>query len=137
MTDPIRIDGLSQFTRNLKALDKDLPKTLRVAFNGAGEVIVTDARRNVPSKSGKAKASVRATSTQTAFRITGGGKRVPYYPWLDFGGKGKRAGRPPARPFQREGRYIYASYYRHRDELATGLEAALVDAARAAGVEVD
>lgn len=136
MADAIRISGLNEFVRSLKQLDSDLPKVLRVAFNGAGEAIVNDARRQVPTRSGKARASVRATSTQKAFRITGGSKRVPYYPWLDFGGKVGR-GRSVSRPFIREGRYIYASYFRHRDELAAGLEEALIDAARAAGVEVD
>lgn len=134
MADAIRITGLNEFVRSLKTLDKDLPKVLRVAFNAAGQEIVTEARANVPTRSGKARASVRAQSTQKAFRITGGSNRVPYYPWLDFGGTAPRAGK---RPFIKDGRYIYASYFKHRDELAVRLEAALLDAARAAGVEVD
>ena len=136
MADAIRINGLNEYVRSLKKLDSDLPKVLRVAFNAAGEEIITDARRQVPSVSGKAKGSIRASSTQRAFRISGGSKRVPYYPWLDFGGKVGR-GKSVNRPFRREGRYIYASYYKHRDELAPLLETALIDAARAAGVEVD
>lgn len=134
MTDAIRIDGLDQFVRSLKTLDNDLPKVLRVAFNGAGQEIITEARGKVPSKTGRAKGSVRASSTQKAFRITGGSKKVPYYAWLDFGGKIPRGGR---RPFRREGRYIYASYFKHRDGLAGRLEDALLTAARSAGVEVD
>lgn len=134
MADAIRITGLNEFVRNLKAIDRDLPKVLRVAFNKAGETIVTEARSKVPTVTGRAKASVRGTSTQKAFRITGGSRRAPYYPWLDFGGQIPRGGR---RPFIKEGRYIYASYFRHRDELAVHLEAALIDVARSAGVEVD
>ena len=134
MADAIRIEGLNEFVRGLKAIDQDLPKALRVAFNTAGQTIVTEARAKVPTKTGRAKASVRAQSTQKAFRITGGSKRVPYYPWLDFGGTTPIGGK---RPFLKDGRYIYASYYRHRDELAGLLEAALLDVARAAGVEVD
>ena len=134
MADAIRIQGLDEFVRNLKAIDRDLPKVLRVAFNHAGQTIITEARANVPSRTGKARGSVRAQSTQKAFRITGGSKRVPYYPWLDFGGTTPRGGR---RPFLKDGRYIYASYFKHRDELAGLLESALIDAARAAGVEVD
>jgi hypothetical protein len=135
-TEAIRITGLNEFVRDLKKLDNDLPKVLRVAFNAAGEEILTDARRQIPSVSGKAKGSVRASSTQKAFRITGGSKRVPYYPWLDFGGKVGRRG-TTKRPFRPQGRYIYASYFKHRDDLAAHLETALIDAARAAGVEVD
>lgn len=134
MADAIRITGLNEFVKNLKAIDKDLPKVLRVAFNTAGQTIVNEARAKVPTKTGRAKASVRAQSTQKAIRITGGSKRVPYYPWLDFGGTTPVGGH---RPFLPEGRYIYASYYRHRNELAGLLEAALLDAARSAGVEID
>lgn len=134
MVDPIRIDGLNQFVKNLKSLDNELPKVLRAAFNSAGGLIVNEARRGVPSRSGAARASVRGTSTQKAFRISGGSKRAPYYPWLDFGGKIPRGGK---RPFIKDGRYIYASYFKHRDATAGLLEAALIDAARAAGVETD
>lgn len=136
MADAIRIQGLNEFVRSLKQIDTAIPKALRVAFNTAGQAIVTDARSNVPSKSGRARGSIKAKSTQSAFRIAGGSKSVPYYPWLDFGGKVGR-NKSVRRPFKREGRYIYASYYRHRDELAPLLEDALTDAARAAGVEVD
>lgn len=134
MVDPIRINGLNEFVKNLKSLDNELPKVLRMAFNTAGGTIVNEARRGVPNKTGAARASVRGASTQKAFRIAGGSKRVPYYAWLDFGGKIPRGGK---RPFIRDGRYIYASYFRHRNEIAGLLEAALIDAARAAGVETD
>lgn len=134
MADAIRIVGLNEFVRNLKKLDNELPKVLRVAFNSAGADIVTDARAGVPTRSGRAKGSIRGASTQKAFRIVGGSRAVPYYPWLDFGGTTPRGGK---RPWRKEGRYIYAAYYKHRDSLAVLLEAALIDAARAAGVEVD
>lgn len=134
MADAIRITGLNEFVRDLKKLDNELPKVLRVAFNAAGEDIVTEARADVPTKSGKAKASIKMKSTQKAARIVGGSAKVPYYPWLDFGGTRPRGGR---RPFIREGRYIYAAYFRQREGLAVKLEVALLDAARAAGVEVD
>ena len=136
MADAIRIQGLNEFVRSLKQLDSDLPKALRVAFNAAGQTIITEARSKVPSRSGRARASVRAQSTQKAFRITGGSKKVPYYPWLDFGGRVGR-NRSISRPFLKDGRYIYAAYFRHRDELAGDLEAALIDVSRTAGLEVD
>lgn len=134
MADAIRINGLNEFVRNLKQLEPELPKVLRVAFNQAGEQIVTEARSKVPKLTGAAARSVKGKSTQKVFRIAGGSKRVPYYPWLDFGGTTPRGGK---RPFLKDGRYIYASYFKHRDELAGRLEKALIDAARAAGVEVD
>lgn len=136
MAEAIRITGLNEFVRNLKRLDNELPKVLRVAFNKSAETIVAEARAAVPSRSGAAKGSVKARSTQREVRIVGGSKRVPYYPWLDFGGR-VGPGKNTRRPFIKEGRYIYASYFKHRDQLGGLLEVALIDAARAAGVEVD
>lgn len=136
MTDPIKIDGLAEFTRNLKKLDTDLPKALRMAFNSAADVVVTDARPRIPSRSGKAKASVKARSTQTASRVVGGSRRVPYYPWLDFGGKVGKGG-SIRRPFLKEGRYIYNAYFKNRDRYAELVESALLDVARQAGIEAD
>ena len=136
MAEAIAIDGLSQFVRNLKALDRETPKALRLAFNAAADVVVQDARAGIPTKSGKAKGSVKARSTQTASRIVGGGNRAPYYPWLDFGGRVGR-NRSIKRPFLSEGRYIYRSYFDNRAKYVELLEDALVDAAHRVGIEVD
>lgn len=138
MTDPIRIDGLAQFQRDLKKLDSDLPKALRVALNSAADLVVGKARPEVPKRSGRAARSIRSRSTRTAVRVTGGGNRAAYYPWLDFGG---RVGRNHSvqRPFLKEGRYIYDGYFRLKTsgEFQTVLSKALLDVARQAGIEVD
>jgi len=136
MADAIAITGLNQFVRNLKSLDREVPKALRVAFNAAADVVVQDARAGVPSRSGKARGSVQARSTQTASRVVGGGNRAPYYPWLDFGGKVGRK-RSVNRPFIKYGRYIYNSWFDNQPRYVKLLEAALLDAAMSAGVEVD
>lgn len=137
MTDPIKIEGLNEFVRNLKKIDNDLPKMVRVAFNDAADVVVTDARPRVPRRSGKARKSVRSRSTRTAARVSGGGKRAPHYPWLDFGGRvGK--GKSIKRPFKTEGRYIYRSYYEARDsgEFERVMVKALIGVVESAGIEV-
>lgn len=136
MTDAIKIDGLAEFTKNLKKLDSDLPKALRLAFNGAADLVVTDARQRIPTKTGKAKASVKARSTQTASRVVGGSARVPYYPWLDFGGRVGKGG-SIKRPFLKEGRYVYNAYFKNRAKYAELVESSLLDVARQAGIEVD
>lgn len=137
-TDPIKIEGLTEFRRNLKTLNSDLPKALRLAFNSAADVVVNEARPRVPSKSGRAKGSVKARSTQTLSRVSGGGGRAPYYPWLDFGGRVGKGG-SVRRPFLREGRYIYNAYFKNRDsgKFQETLSKALIDVARQAGIEVD
>lgn len=138
MADAIKVEGLAEFTRNLKKLDTDLPKALRVAFNACADIVVQDARGGMPTKSGRAKASLKAKSTQTATRISLGGNRAPYAPWLDFGG---RVGRNKSirRPFLKEGRYLYNAYFRHRDSgrIQDELTTALLEVARQAGVGVD
>jgi len=138
MAEAIRIDGLAEFSRNLRKLDSDLPKALRVALNDAANVVVDYARPRVPSRSGRAQRSIRARSTRTAARVTSGGARAPYFPWLDFGG---RVGRHKSvrRAFLKEGRYLYAAYFAKRSsgEFQRVMTAALLDVVRQAGIEVD
>lgn len=141
MVDPIRIEGLNEFQRNLKKLDKDLPKLVRVALNESADLVAKRARPLIPTgpnRGGHAKSSVKAKSTRTEARVSGGGNRYPYYPWLDFGGHvGK--GRSVRRPFLKEGRYIYGSYYdlsgsgKFQDVMVN----ALLKVAEQAGIEVD
>lgn len=134
MTEPIKVTGLAEFNRNLKRLDANLPKALRLALNDAADVIVSDAKPRIPRRSGKAAGSVRARSTRTKARITGGGARAPYYPWLDFGGRvGRR--KSVKRPVLADGRYIYSAYFRRRGEFQEGLEKALLDVVRQAGLD--
>ena len=136
MADLIKIDGLAAFSRNLRKLDKDLPKALRLAINEATGIVVQEAARRVPVRTGKAKASVKAMSTRTASRIAGGSNRVPYFAWLDFGGRTGRR-KSVQRAFLKEGRYLYAAYFDKRDEFDETLSRALLRVARQAGVEVD
>lgn len=138
MADPIKIDGLAQFTRDLKKLDGELPKAVRVALNQAAGVVVDYARPRIPRRTGRAQSSVRAQSTRTAVRVTAGGKKVPYYAWLDFGGKVGRK-RSVNRAFMPEGRYLYKGYFAKRDsgEFQEVLTRALLDVAASAGIEVE
>lgn len=139
MPDPIKIKGLAEFQRNLKKLDKDLPKALRLAGNEAAELIVSKARPLVPTgpgRGGHAKQSIKAKSTRTAARVSGGGKRYPYYGWLDFGGRVGRD-RSVRRPFLKDGRYIWKAFANNRGKVEETLEDALLEVARSAGVEVD
>lgn len=137
-SEPIAIDGLAKFGRDLKKLDADLPKMVRLALNEAANAVVDQAAPKIPRRRGRARASVKAKSTRTLARVSGGGSRAPYYPWLDFGGRIGR-GRSISRPFKKEGRYIYPAYNRLKasGEFQEILSEALVDVARQAGIEVD
>lgn len=134
--DPIKVTGLREFSRDLKKVNGDLPKALRVALNGAAEIVVDEASGNVPRVTSKAANSIKARSTRTAVRITGGGARAPWYPWLDFGGRVGR-NRSVHRVFYSEGRYLYAAYHERGPEFADILERALLDIVASAGIAVD
>lgn len=136
MGNAIRIEGLAEFNRNLKRMDSQLPKALRLAMNEAAGVVVDWARPRIPRRSGRAAGSVRVASTRTAVRVRAGGARVPYYPWLDFGGKVGR-NRSVVRPFYPDGRYLWKGLAVKRPEFESVLTRALTDVARSAGVEID
>jgi hypothetical protein len=129
----ITVSGLNEFRRKLKDMDGALPKQLRMVLNESADVIVGDARPRVPRRSGRAQGTVRARSTQSKARVTGGGRKAPYYPWLDFGG---RIPRGPRRPFLTRGRFIYHAYFSHRDEFRGRMQDGIIKLARDAGVEI-
>lgn len=136
MIDPIKIEGLVEFQRNLKTLDANLPKVLRIAHNQGAQIVVNWAQPRVAMKTGRAKASVKARSSQRESKVQGGSTRVPWYAWLDFGGSVGRK-RSVKRPFLKGGRYIYAGWDATREDVHQALLAALLDVAREAGVEVE
>lgn len=136
MAEPIRIEGLREFQRGLRKMDKDLPKALRIALNEAAQIVVDEARPKVPRRTGRAAASIRVASTRTAARVREGGGRVPYMPWLDFGGRTGR-NRSVVRPFYRQGRYVWRAVGARRDDITAAMEKALVGVAQSAGLEVD
>jgi hypothetical protein len=134
--DPIKVDGLRDLQASLKAMDGDSQKLLRLVLNDAADIVVQGAGRLIPRRSGRARASLKAQSSQREARVKEGSAKAPYAPWLDFGG---RVGRNNSvkRPFLREGRFVYPTYNRRKpwihDRLARGLE----DLIRGAGLEPD
>lgn len=133
----VSVGGLAALNRGLRAIDKDAPKALRVALNEAASLLVDRAKPEVPSVTGAARRSMVARSTRTSARVAVGGKRAPYFPWLDFGGEGRVKGRPVARPFLREGRYVYPTLGRIRPQIEEQLQESLSAVVRAAGLEED
>lgn len=135
MRTTVSVDGLKQFTRSLKDLDAALPKQVRVALNASADFLIGRAQPKIPTRSGAARASLRARSSRTAVRIAVGGRRAPYYPWLDFGG---RVGPDDsvARPFLTEGRYLYPTLRQDREKFTKIMAGALTDLATGAGLDV-
>ena len=132
----IKIQDLNEFTRALKKLDSDLPKMVRVANNHAADLLISKAKPLMPSRSGAARNSLVARSTRGSARISAGGPKAPYYPWLDFGGRtGKK--KSVVRPFYSEGRYIYPTLRKYSEEIAQAQYDSLAAVARQAGLDVE
>lgn len=133
-TDPIKVEGLSRLNKSLRSLGKDAPKRLRLVGNEAAEIVVDDARPDVPTLTGRAARTVKAASTRTAAQVKAGGARAAYYPWLDFGGR-VGVGRSVRRQFIKGGRYIFPAYTENKDVIGEKLEQGLTDLIRDSGLE--
>lgn len=132
----IKVVGLNEFRKSLRQLDRTLPKGVRLALNDAANLLVQATRPEVPTRTGRAAASLRAQSTQTTARVAVGGPTAPYYPWLDFGGSVGR-GKSVKRKFFKEGRYLFPTLKRKREDIQAAMLNALLELARESGIEVD
>lgn len=139
--DPIRIDGLREFQAALKAMDGETQKKLKVVLDSAAQAVVGGASRRVPVRTGRARASLRAQSSQREAKVVGGSKKVPYYGFLDFGNDPKRGhgvGRKDSHPrrFLAEGRYMYPAFEANRQSIYKALQNSIVELATDAGLAV-
>lgn len=132
---PIRVTGLREVQKALKELDGQSQKELRLALNDAAQIIVNVAQRKVPTVTGAARASIRATSGQREARVSAGGRKAPYLPWLDYGGSTGRD-RSVKRPFLRGGRYIYPAYEEQHTNVMRLLEKRITDLMDSKGIDV-
>lgn len=132
----INVVGLAEFSRGLRKLDSEAPKGLRLALNAAAETLITATRPQIPTRTGRAAKSLVVRSTRTSARVGVGGKRAPYYPWLDFGGKTGRKG-SVVRPFYSQGRYLYPTLGRIKPKIMEQLAEELAAVAAKAGLDVD
>lgn len=136
MTRPrIEVAGLREFQRSLRQMDADLPKQIRVVLNASGEIVVKYAQPKIPSKSGRARASMKLRSSQREARLAAGGRRAPYYPWLDFGGS-VGPNDSVQRPFITIGRYVYPTLRDHNAEIQDAMAEGLQRLATDAGLEM-
>ncbi|HET6344615.1 MAG TPA: HK97 gp10 family phage protein [Myxococcota bacterium] len=131
----IDISGIRDFQRQLRQIDPGMPKMLRTVHNGAADLVVTNARPKVARRTGAAAASLKARSNQREGRVAAGGRKAPYYPWLDFGGS---VGPDDSvkRPFYTEGRYVYPTVREQSAEIERVMSDGLIELAAGAGLEV-
>lgn len=134
--DRITVDGLTELTGALNQIESGLPNALRMAGVEGAEIVAGWARPRVDRRTGRAVGSVRVERDQAGATVAAGGPSIPYFPWLDFGGRvGRR--KSVRRPFQPEGRYIWPGFMRNRDSIEDKATDLLTRVIRQAGVEVD
>jgi hypothetical protein len=133
----ISITGLAALQKGLRGIDAAAPKQLRLALNDGAQLLVDVTKPKIPQDTGAAARSLVARSTRTSARVAVGGKKAPYYPWLDFGGQGRIAGRPAPRDFFGEGRYVYPTLREIRPRIERRLQDALSAVIRDVGLQED
>jgi len=88
----IQVTGIRELRKALKAAEATLPRELRKGLNEVAQIIVVDARRNVPARTGRLATSMRARSTTTASQVVLGTARTPYAQAV-YWGTGPRTGK--------------------------------------------
>lgn len=137
MRPDIRVVGLRDTIRALRAVDQGLPKAMREANKKAADEVVKVALplagRAFRSRSGRARGSIKALASQRDARVKGGSSSVPYFGWLDFGGRvGHRD--TAHRPFLREGRILRPAVKQARPRVLAEYEKSVGALLRQAGM---
>jgi phage gpG-like protein len=120
----VRIEGLREFRRDLRALERDAPKALNVAFKEAAQPMVSRAQQLTPRRTGRLASSIRATTRGDRLFI---GSRLPYASLLHWGGVIRPKGAPIT--FRRT-EFITRAVADKQDELIDRLGDAIEDSAR-------
>lgn len=149
----VQITGLRETRAAFRLMGGTINDDLRVMLKEAADIVVMDARSQVPSRSGKAAASIRSVAGGNTIWVKGGGAAVPYYGWLEFGGTlpGKRPrsrkalmwsgaehpsmfARGGKRAKMEDGRYIYPALKRNEPAVEEAAALAVDIAKRKAGL---
>jgi hypothetical protein len=110
----VYVSNLAEVRKYLRKIHPDLVPVLREDLKSA---IITNTLpaiiRRVPTKSNRARFTVKARSGGNTLYVLAGGKSsaAPYFGWLDFGGSLKNRGpgrnQTIIRPIIQRGRYVY------------------------------
>lgn len=109
------VQGLAELNRALSQIDPQLRKNLNKRMRTIAAKVRDAVRREMPSRSGRARMSVRAGVSVNGAYIVSGKQETPYVPWLDFGGTLRPVGKrrnTQRRPVIHGGRYLYPTIER-------------------------
>lgn len=131
----VRVEGLADFQRELRAVDTKLPRQLSQANKAAAEMVAGRARsraQSLGSVAAKSAPSIKAAAEQRRSKITLGGPREPWALGAEFGGQG----RPTTQQFDphrgRQGYFLYPTIRDTREEFIDVYARAIDQVMRAA-----
>ena len=120
----VKVEGLTECLRDMKQLEPELFKELKVELKDVAEDVLHDAQNDMPVKSARALQSMRAGADTGGPFVAGGKKSVPYYGWLDFGSRTPIRGRPRSvGPWKgsgagpKKGRFLYPAIDRNAENI--------------------
>lgn len=152
----LKEQGLSEIRQALKGIEGDAQDRLHAVLKEAAQIWQREARANTPVRSGTAAKSIRVVFAGNTGTLTGGGNKVPYFRWLDYGGwvgKNPKKARAAGTEHQRrrrntgrqgsvyrktvkEGRIIYPAYFAKYDQVMDVLNDGLRKLVTDYGLEV-
>lgn len=116
----IEVHGLRDFQRELKNLDSELPRQLRVVNMKAAELVASDARTRASSAGGalgKAAPSIKALGQQRSAAVRIGGNRYPFALGGEFGSTQFRQFKPWRGSGSDAGYALYPAVRANRDRV--------------------
>lgn len=120
---PSHLRGAREIESDLRDAELLGPE-LRKGLSDVAGLILDTARPLVPTRSGQARASLRADSTDKVVRIAAGGTKAPYWGWLEHGGNVGRSN-SVHRAYLPRGRYLYPTLYKRRGAIDDRLYAVI------------
>lgn len=152
----LKEQGLSDIRQALKGIEGDAQDRLHAVLKEAAQIWQREARAHTPVRTGAAAKSIRVVFAGDTGTLTGGGNKIRYFRWLDYGGwvgknpkkaraagtehqrRRRNAGRQGSvyRKQVREGRIIYPAFHAKYDEVMEVLNKGLRTLVQEHGLDV-
>lgn len=135
----VSVEGLTELRKALGVIGgKPLQKNFRLRIVRVGDsVLVPAIRAKMPSKTGRARSTVKAGASGNTAYVQEGNRATPYPGWLDWGGTLKpTGGRKNTITRQRVpgGRYVYPTVREKQGAIVAASVDAFNDTARELGL---
>lgn len=136
----VQVDGLKQLLRDVRRVEKDLPKTMRQQLVPISRMVLSRTRHRAQSQGGVAAHAVRrglrGGATQNSAWIKLVGSREPTIFGAEFGG-GRRKTTRQFKPWRGSGGgagyFVYPTIRGSAEEVSDQVESAVDELIRAAG----